>query len=445
MEFSTDSCPQESRNLVQAPEMIFGNWEQTQQIFPFDLEATARQTGALRRKREICNAGDYLRMVLMYALSDWSLRLIGAWALVQEIGFLSDVAVLKRLRNSAHWVGMLIGLLLKERCDALQSKSNVRLRLIDASVISKPGSKGTDWRVHLSLNLWPLVFDGMEVTNAHTGETLTHFAPQESEIRVADRGYAFPNSLGPVLLAGVSLVVRINWQNLPLETAPSQRLDVIAWLETLSSPDEQPVILVTPQGRFALRLLACPLPPQAAERARRRAHKLNRKKGHQVKPETLFAAGFLLLITNLPACDWPLKQVFGIYRLRWQIELAIKRLKSLLQLDHLRAKDPQLAQTYLLGKLLAALMVDEMTRQVSLQQPDWFTSLDRPISVWRLTVCLWESLRLMIYGRFDPIRIFHVLPALRRYFCDSPRDRPQQLAWARAFLDHHAYSSPLCV
>jgi IS4 transposase len=43
--------------------------------------------------------------------------------------------------------------------------------------------------------------------------------------------------------------------------------------------------------------------------------------------------------------------------MRWQIELAFKRLKSLLNLDALRAKDPALARSYLLGKLIAALLI----------------------------------------------------------------------------------------
>lgn len=44
--------------------------------------------------------------------------------------------------------------------------------------------------------------------------------------------------------------------------------------------------------------------------------------------------------------------------LRWQIECAFKRLKSLLDLDELRAFDSALAQTYLLAKLLGAILVD---------------------------------------------------------------------------------------
>jgi IS4 transposase len=49
------------------------------------------------------------------------------------------------------------------------------------------------------------------------------------------------------------------------------------------------------------------------------------------------------------------------YRFRWQIELAFKRMKSILNLDELPAKDPALARTVLYAKLLAALLVEDFT------------------------------------------------------------------------------------
>jgi IS4 transposase len=49
----------------------------------------------------------------------------------------------------------------------------------------------------------------------------------------------------------------------------------------------------------------------------------------------------------------------ALYRFRWQIELAFKRLKSLLHIDRLPAKDPNLARAWLHAHLLFALLVDE--------------------------------------------------------------------------------------
>jgi Transposase DDE domain len=48
----------------------------------------------------------------------------------------------------------------------------------------------------------------------------------------------------------------------------------------------------------------------------------------------------------------------ALYRLRWQIELAFKRLKSLLRIDRLPAKGDALASTWLHAHLLFALLID---------------------------------------------------------------------------------------
>ena len=52
------------------------------------------------------------------------------------------------------------------------------------------------------------------------------------------------------------------------------------------------------------------------------------------------------------------RQLGALYRLRWQIELLFKRLKSLLHLDRLPAKDPALARAWLHAHLLIALLVE---------------------------------------------------------------------------------------
>ena len=50
--------------------------------------------------------------------------------------------------------------------------------------------------------------------------------------------------------------------------------------------------------------------------------------------------------------------------MRWQIELAFKRLKSLLNLDRLPARNRNLARAWLNAHLLLALLIDDMTQQL---------------------------------------------------------------------------------
>jgi hypothetical protein len=417
------------------------DWEKTQARIGIDLERTARETKALQRKREIRSAKDLLRLILFYAVSDWSLRLSAAWALLSGIGYLSDVALLKRLCNSRVWLGQLVGWVLAQRCSALRQMAGVRVRLLDATCLSHPGSDGTDWRIHVSFDLQQLCMDGIEVTDRHGGETLARFPSRENEIQIADAGYAFAAGMGAVLATGAGLIVRINWRNVAVFDLEGQRFQILPWLRSLTGPCEQPVLFETPQGWVQLRLIAAPLPPEKAEQARRRVRQRYQRKHLPVTQETLLAAGFVLLLTNLPADPWTLRFVLALYRIRWQIELVFKRLKSTLHFDALRAKHPHLAQTYLLAKLLIALMLDQMIQQLAFLQPDWFTAIHRPLNLSRCCVWFFETLRQIIFGSWLTHNLAFFLLLMRRYFCDPPRSRPQQLAWARALFAHLNLSS----
>lgn len=419
--------------------MIGDQWSTIVEALPtsLDLEATARQTRALVRRREVRKATDLLRLVLAYAVCDWSLRLVGVWATLIGLAALSDIAVRKRLQHCQQWLGKILVVVLQEHQVQLSARPGVRLRLMDGTRISRPGSKGTDWVLHLSLDLGHLCLDGVEVTDAHSGETLARYPVQPGEIRVGDRGYAYASSLGPVLADDGLLVVRINWQNLPLERDDGSRVEVATLLRDWppqQAAGEHPVWLPTAQGRFPMRLIIAPLPQEAADRARQRVYKTHRKKGRTPDERTLLAAGFTLLLTNLPTDPWPVTEILQLYRVRWQVELLIKRLKSVGHLDHLRAKDLHLAQVYLLAKLLAALFVDHLIHQVRTRCPAWFQSIQRPVNVWRLTAFGLDLLHMLVRGPLTLEQFLQALPRLERFLCDRPRKRRQQLAVSRLWL-----------
>lgn len=51
------------------------------------------------------------------------------------------------------------------------------------------------------------------------------------------------------------------------------------------------------------------------------------------------------------------QQVMALYQMRWQTELEFKRLKSLIELGHLKKHDLRAARSWLQGKLLVALLI----------------------------------------------------------------------------------------
>src|SRR6185295_15208817 len=126
-----------------------------------------------------------------------------------------------------------------------------------------------------------------------------------------------------------------------------------------------------------VRLAAVRKSEEAAEEARKKALREAAHKGQKLKPETLELTGYVLVLTSTTAADFSAEEILEIYRFRWQIEIVFKRLKSLLQLDELPAKEPELAQTFLLSKLLAALLLEELTQSYLSFSP-WGFRLQSP-------------------------------------------------------------------
>src|SRR5690349_1674866 len=86
----------------------------------FDFFVMLRQSGALVRRRAIRSAETLLRLVLVYSLCGLSLRATAAWAQAQGLARVSDVALLKRLRKAAPWVGQVLAAKLAERIEGLE-------------------------------------------------------------------------------------------------------------------------------------------------------------------------------------------------------------------------------------------------------------------------------------------------------------------------------------
>src|SRR4051794_41219220 len=126
-----------------------------------DLEARARDKGALLRRRVVRSAETLLRLALAYCCG-LSLRATSCWAHLQGLGKLSQVGVMKCLRRSAAWLEFLVVTKLAERAECRQIQG-LRLRLVDATTVSAPGSQGTDWRGGPGVVLGGVSIDGVGV------------------------------------------------------------------------------------------------------------------------------------------------------------------------------------------------------------------------------------------------------------------------------------------
>jgi hypothetical protein len=362
-------------------ELLENQWPYLLSMLPGqeDLEASARASGALVRRRVIRSAPDLLRLVLGYCCG-LSLRQTGCWSGVQGLGEMSQVGVMKCVRRSADWLGELVKTKLAERAE-FREVQGLRLRLVDATTVSIPGSRGIDWRLHVGFDLGSLSIDSVELTGVEGGESLSRFRVGPREVLIGDRGYSHAKGLRSVQQAGGQFLVRMNWQNLPLRTRQGEAFDLFQAARGIADTEAAEFEVQTTATRqipaIPARLVILRKSEPATEATREKILREAKKKGRQVDPRTLEAASYIFLLTSLPADSFPAVQVLELYRFRWQIELAFKRLKSLWNFGSVPVKDPDLARTYLYAKLLTALLVEELTETLRSHSP-WGFRLQVP-------------------------------------------------------------------
>jgi hypothetical protein len=335
-----------------------------------DLEASARASGVLRRRRQIRSGSDLLRLALAYGPGGQSLRQTAAWAELQQVASLSDVGLMYRLKASADWLAQIAGALLAPReGTASPSALGLRLRVVDGSGIGAPG-RGPRWRLHGVYDLAEERFSAFELTRARTAEALERAATGPGELVMGDRVYARPGGLRHVVEAGADYLVRAGSRSLRLAHRDGRPLDLSAVLDASERDGFSDLDLFVidggDQGREPLpaRLVVLKKPPEAAAMARKRAVRESQRGGHRNDPSSLRAADHLMLITSLDRTKASPEELGALYRLRWQIELAFKRLKSLLSIDRLPAKDEGLARTWILAHLIAALLIEDLNPEL---------------------------------------------------------------------------------
>lgn len=337
-----------------------------------DLSVLAQQTRAIERRREIDNGADLLRLALARGPGGLSLSQTAAWATMIGLAEMSDPGVKYRLDKAVAFLDAVLARLLEDKTPGVAVRWPGRtLRLSDGSCLREPGAKATSWRLHGVYDLGRGGFSHLELSDQHGGETIERGAAVPGEIRIGDRGFARAPSLHRFRRQSANqadYIVRVGWAAFSLLDQADASFDLIAHLRQLpvdTLPHEiQVQARVGPQEpHLPLRLIIQRKTPEATKIARA---KLRRDASHRQKtldPRSMDAAEFVILGTSLPAEGYPAEQVLAVYRLRWQIELAFKRLKSLLHIDRLPTRTERASRSWLIAHLIMALLCDDISQE----------------------------------------------------------------------------------
>lgn len=436
-----DTTPQ---TIFPACELAAQDWEQeVLPRLPPGWQEQATRLHAFCRAREIRSAGDVLRGILAYVLCVGSFRQLGCWSVLIGLADISEAAWRKHMRQACAWLGWLVSeLLAVAACTSpwLVRHGLRRVLLVDGTHLACQGADGQTWRIHSAFDLLSGRLSEVQVSTDKVAEQWSLFEVQPGDLLISDRANGYAERLRFIQQQQAEAIVRFSPSTLPLFEADGTRIDVVRWLKGRHAPAgrsvSRQVWLHSEPRPLEVRVVALRLSAAQTEAAQRKAKKQASKRQRHLQPDTLYVAGWVLLVTTLSAAQWSAAEVLTLYRSRWHIELLFKRLKQLLEQHRLNCKHAASVRASILAWLLCWLLQEEelvaarLHLQAAVGLPEAVVELPAPhqgqheaLSEWLLASVCVELLRGQVRGSYSAARLRACLPRLRRFLCGSPRKR----------------------
>jgi len=346
------------------------DWKAIVEQLPADWRELAEKHGVVgdgrgRASAKLTDPSDALRAILHHVCAGSPLRVTTALAAAIGLVDITAVALHKWMRKSGPWLAAIL-------CELLDTNAAFRAErwagyeviAADGTTTARPGAKSASARVHWALRLADLVPIQLLVTGTEAGETLRRFNIRKRQLWIVDRGFSNVASIAYASKRGADVLVRVNPWSLPLRELDGTAIDLRARLESSLRRDgeigEWTVKSVAKdETEVHGRMVVVRLPPEMEQKALARLAREYGKK--HVPAEGAKLAKYVVLFTTVPADRLSAEQLIELYRLRWQVELDIKRGKSIRDLDRLPNSRADTIYTWICAKLLGA----EIARRLS--------------------------------------------------------------------------------
>lgn len=206
---------------------------------------------------------------------------------------------------------------------------------------------------------------GKKPDHAYADDLDQHIAP--GELLMADLGYFRLDVLSAIIRKAAYFVFRLHPSAALFAPATGRQINLATLLRTLTKQAYECDVLIGAKeiNRVKCRLICLRVSDEIAARRRSAIRQNARKKGRTPSQESLFLAGWILMVTNTPREWLPADMVRPLYALRWQIELLFRQLKSTLRMPKSVTGNEHRLRCEILGKLIVAILVHRMHAELN--------------------------------------------------------------------------------
>ena len=348
-------------------EMENRGFKQLLQLLPEGWEEKAKELGALQRAREIKSPEELLRLILLYLTEGKSMAGTSAITNLSGEARISKVGVFKRIQNSGdwlHWMCKNIYLRAGSLIEKPQWLKDRNVLLIDGSEDIKCGAERQYFMLHYSMELFTLAAREFLITNEKTGEKLVNFKELgKSDIVIADRAYGTLPGISHLRGQGADYVLRLRAEAFKIRDEKGEEIDPAEKFSRLMAWKYGEITGWCDINGQDVPLRICAVRKDILKEweGMQRLKKENQRKrgGKPVSALQEEYNKYIIVITSLGK-DVSAEQVLQLYRARWQIEIAFKRLKSIFEYNEMPARKTENIKTWFYGKLLLAALCETL-------------------------------------------------------------------------------------
>jgi hypothetical protein len=176
---------------------------------------------------------------------------------------------------------------------------------------------------------------------------LNHVA--EGDLVIFDLGYFVIDSFSKIISKGSQFVARF-LKNTVIFNENGVRIDIESLLKNSESAQIDLPILLGREAKLKCRLTASKLTGEALEKRKSKIIREEKKRGVPLKKRDSELDFWSIYVTSL--VNESHEEIHNLYRLRWQIELLFKSLKSGLSMREIKDKNPHKTMMLIYTKLI---------------------------------------------------------------------------------------------